>query len=105
MARGSARSNVSESKNFEHVSDAGIGGARWTGHAKKEGTVKKGKTTKAKRVRNLPAKAINSKTGRGVKGGVLLSNATAAQPRSDEGPEESITFVYGKLGVKYTPQS
>jgi type VI secretion system secreted protein Hcp len=22
----------------------------------------------------------------------------------DEGPEESITFVYGKLGVKYTPQ-
>jgi type VI secretion system secreted protein Hcp len=23
----------------------------------------------------------------------------------DEGPEESITFVYGKLGVKYTPQS
>jgi len=23
----------------------------------------------------------------------------------DEGPEESITFVYGKLGVKYTPQT
>jgi type VI secretion system Hcp family effector len=22
----------------------------------------------------------------------------------DEGPEESITFVYGKLGIKYTPQ-
>jgi type VI secretion system secreted protein Hcp len=23
----------------------------------------------------------------------------------DEGPEESITFVFGKMGVKYTPQS
>jgi hypothetical protein len=51
----------------------------------------------AKSVRTLPTKAVRRKTADGIRGG-------AAKPHSDEGPTEDITFVYGKLGVKYTPQ-
>ncbi len=38
-----------------------------------------------------------------VSGGIIAVRAPSLQ--ADEGPEESITFVYGKLGVKYTPQT
>ena len=32
-----------------------------------------------------------------VAGGIIIHGS----PAPDEGPEESITFVFGKLGVKY----
>jgi len=39
-----------------------------------------------------------------VSGGIIAVRPVGST-RTDEGPEESITFVYGKLGVKYTPQT
>jgi len=64
--------------------------------------MKKKRTTtskSARSLRNLPAKAVRRKTSDRVRGGYTGTT----KPHSDEGPEESITFVYGKLGVKYTP--
>lgn len=34
----------------------------------------------------------------------FLAGQEVSSGPGDEGPEESITFVYGKLGVKYEPQ-
>jgi hypothetical protein len=61
---------------------------------------KKGTKSKAAKMRDLPQKAVNAKTARGVKGGGAALRKSVKQ---DDGPEESITFVYGGLGVKYTP--
>jgi len=51
--------------------------------------------------RSLPAKAVRRKTADGVKGG----HTGTTKRRSDERPEESITFVYGRLGVEDKPQN
>jgi len=62
---------------------------------KRKGT----KTSKSRSLNSLPAKSVRRTTSEGVRGG--YTGTTRAH--SDDGPTESITFVYGKLGVKYTP--
>lgn len=50
------------------------------------------KSKAAKSMRNLPAKSIDAKTARSVKGG-------------DDAPQESVKFEYGGLIVRYGQQS
>jgi hypothetical protein len=56
--------------------------------------VKKKRATK--RVKSLPAKTLAAKAAKGVKGGAPGVKV------ADEGPKETITFVYGGLEVKYS---
>jgi hypothetical protein len=63
------------------------------------------KTRKTKQAKQTKSQAELSETQlEGVSGGIIAVHPVGSS-RADEGPEESITFVYGKLGVKYTPQT
>jgi hypothetical protein len=42
-------------------------------------------------MKNLPARPLKPKAAKGVKGG-------------ESGPAETVTFAYGRLGIKYTQQ-
>ena len=53
-------------------------------------------TTKSEENQNKTAE-LSDKDLEQVAGGIILHGSSAP----DEGPEESITFVYGKMGVKY----
>lgn len=51
------------------------------------------KSKAAKSMRDLPAKALNAKTAKGVKGG--------GKSKGSDAPTESISFNYGKIDYKY----
>lgn len=63
--------------------------------AKKSGTDKGGKRGKkaTKNMQDLPA----DRSGKAIKGGDLGGVRATGVRLTDEGPEESITFVYGKF--------
>ena len=52
---------------------------------------KKAKTRKS--MRNLPAKAVNAKTAKGVRGG--------SAPKQPDAPTESVSLNYGKIKWEY----
>ncbi len=59
----------------------------------------KKKTRKSKTVKsmkNLPQKAIDTKTAQGVRGGSRAA-------KGGDTPTESVGFNYGKIEFKYTP--
>ena len=56
--------------------------------------------TKLEENQNKPAE-LSDKDLEQVAGGIIIQNGSPAGPVQDEAPEESITFVYGKLAVKY----
>jgi hypothetical protein len=102
VALNSFRGNVKEHCDFGYVRVPGIGAASLMGQKKRRTAVKKKKTVRTKAIRDLAARGLTAKTGKTVKGG---SSRKVSAAGGDEGPEENITFVYGRFGVKYTPQN